>query len=246
MYDFAKSSRALTQPLDKRGTRFADPTFPDTPNQDAQPDSIYMDDLPRTLEPTTSPYGDNWDLLWLGHCGIRRPLAGMMEPWHTFAQRIPKGHVVQTDDPTVPAPRNIHVFDDAGHPRFRKDFPPHSRVTHHVMDGICSLVYAVSQQGARKLLYEVGVQKFDDLFDIMLRQFCEGSWWHEKHNCLTVQPTLFDHHRPPGQVSHDSDLLPAGGGVRDKGFTLNIRLSTRLNIPKLLKGETNYLDGWPD
>lgn len=246
LYDFSKGSRVLVQPLDKHGVSYADTTFPQPQDPDYQPQAILSDRLPRTQEPLVSPYGDNWDLLWLGHCGNRRPVANMAEPWGSIARNIPKGHVVQENDPTAPIPKHIHVYDDAGHPGFRRDFPPHSRVVHHSMDAICSLVYAVSQAGARKILYDLAVQRFDDLFDIMLRQFCDGQTWHDTHTCLTVQPTLFDHHRPPGLIAHDSDLLPAGGGTRNKGFTLNIRWSTRLNIPKLLKGETDYIDSYPD
>lgn len=153
---------------------------------------------------------------------------------------------MRENDITVVPKQDIHVFDDNGHPGFRHDFPEHTRVVHHTQDAICSLVYAVSQAGARKILYDLAIERADDLYDIMLRQFCDGSHGHDKHICVTVQPTLFDHHRPAGNVNKDSEINSANGGARDQGFTLNIRWSTRLNIKKLLKGETDYHDSYPD
>lgn len=231
----------MTQPLQSSQATpvYADPTFPLAADTQSQPKALDFEDLPSTLEPDASPYGDSWDVLWLGHCGMRRPVVGMGQPFGDLARQIPKGHVVHANDDTVPEPHYIGVFDNPGHPGFRRDFANHTRVYHNAFDGICSLAYAVSQSGARKLLYESGIRAYNDAFDIMLRQFCDGQAGHEKHVCLTVQPALFDHHRPVGQVQHN-------GETRKTAVTFNIRQSARLNIPHLLKAETTFDDQYPD
>lgn len=245
---FALAARALTQPLkeDSTKSRYADTTFLEDRDPAYQPEGMSIDAIPATKEPQISPYGDNWDVLWLGHCGIRRPQVSMDAAYAQIARGIPKGFVVHENDATVPERHYINVFDNDAHARFREDFPDHTRVVHHPMDAICSLTYAVSQRGARSLLYELGIKKFDDHFDIMLREYCDGTDGRDKHVCLTVQPTLFDHHRPAGLISHESDISVHDGKVRDRASTANIRFSTRLNVEKLLRGQTNYDDQFPD
>lgn len=237
MWDLAQSVLTLTQPLDSN-SKYADPTFP-VVDPGSQAEGIDFDHFPSTIKPQDSPYGDNWDIIWAGHCGMRRAVVGMPEPWASMAAQIPKGHIIHHNDTTVPERHYLEVYDNPGHPGFRHDFPDHTRVTHHAMDGICSLAYAVSQSGARKLLYEIGVQRYNDAFDIMLRQFCDGLAGHEKHTCLTVQPTLFDHHRPAGRKEKD-------GEIRKTAETLNIRQSVRMNMGRLLRGETELEDQYPD
>ena len=92
------------------------------------------------------------------------------------------------------------------------------------MDGVCTLAYAITQAGARKLLLELAVRGFDNYFDIMLREWCQaqGRGRHARHTCLTVQPTLFDTH------------IPVAG---ERGYTANIRWSTRRNLEVLLGDE---------
>ena len=245
---FAQASHALTQPLQgvSSKTQYADSSFPNVSDSASTSEGWTMGMLPLTQAPRVSPYGDNWDVLWLGHCGIRRPQNDMSANWADLAKNIPKGFVVHRDDLTVPERRYLDVFDNPGHSRFRADFPDHTRVIHHAMEGICSLAYAVSQRGARSLLYELGVKKYNDNFDIMLREYCDGTDGREKHVCLTVQPTFFDHHRPAGDPSKESDIVVHAGAVREKAVTKNIRFSTRLNIEKLLRGETDYDDQYPD
>jgi len=232
LYDFALSSRALVQPLAKEPSTYADPTFPVVLDPHLNTRWMDFDHMTATKPPTITPYGDKWDILWLGHCGMRRPVATDEKPWGSISRPISKGLVFHLNDDTTPEPRSIHVWDDPSHPEFRNDFAPHTRVTHHAMDGICTLAYAVSQAGARKLLYELGIWKMEDTFDMSVRQFCDGIWGHERHICLTVQPTLFSHYTPKPSTSEKE--------------TWNIRWSTRMNLPKLLKGETDFNDQWPD
>ena len=243
LYDYALTSQALIQPLKSDPSSYADPTFP-TPqgSSDMAPD-LQFGNLPATVAAKVSPYGDEWDILWLGHCGMNMPTI-RDAVLKDSSLKQPKGRVVHLNDETVPEIKKLNILDAAED--VRKLYPDHTRVTHHVAGAICSLGYAVSQAGARRLLYELGLKTFDEPFDLMLRSFCQGTNAHEYHLCLTVQPQFFEHHRPKGRTSQDSDITDHGDEVRDFAFTLNIRYSTMLNLEKLLKGDTQYNDQFPD
>ena len=103
---FALATQALTQPLQSFLDSYADPTYPPykAPTGPSEPVYHFMDSLPTTLQPSTSPYGDNWDVLHIGHCGTRSPAIDVPESWQDFAHKVPRGHVIQLDDPTVPEP----------------------------------------------------------------------------------------------------------------------------------------------
>ena len=251
MHDFALSARALTQPLSSDASSYADPTYPLVPSRDEKPAAIMLDDLPSTTIPRTNPYGDDWDILWLGHCGMKRPAAGDEAAWPAPSRDISRGHVVHFDDPTVPQPHHLHDFkgtigtnDRSGNADFRN----HTRTVHHPQDGFCSVAYAVSQRGAQKMLWYMGVRAFDAWFDTMLPNFCGGKDLGDlaQPTCIGVQPQFFDQHNPRGESWKESDIFSPSQGFREAPETYNIRWSTRINLPKLLSGNTDYVDQWPD
>lgn len=225
--------------------QYADESYPKVLYPEYDTGNISYADLPSTVPPKTSPYGDDWDVLWLGHCGVRRPESGLAQPWEAKGRKIPRGYVHHEKDDTVPAIRHLEHFGDID-PKVGKlghQFKNHTRIVHHALDGTCTFAYAVSQEGARKLLYELGVLRFDDYYDIMLRSFCDGQPGHpQRHTCLTVQPTLFDHYEPlDPELDVDTHTIK-----RERGFSNYIRSSTRLNIPRLLTRKTDYIDQWPN
>ncbi|KAF2494769.1 hypothetical protein BU16DRAFT_573109 [Lophium mytilinum] len=235
LHSFALSSRALTQPLSSNPSKYADPTFPE-PKPEAQILNISLESAPRTIEPSNSPYGDNWDLLWLGHCGMQFPKPDN-KPLN------PLGRVVHSNDLTVPEKQFIHF--QWGSEDLTNDYPAHTRVVHHATGGVCSLAYAVSQRGARRLLYELGVNKFSSNLDIMLREFCSGANGRVHGTCLTVQPQLFQHHRPRGARKGFSDISDHGEDWNEKPYSKHIQWSVRMNFRKMVMGETDYADQWP-
>ncbi|KAI1415504.1 glycosyltransferase family 25 protein [Hypoxylon sp. FL1857] len=235
--DFALSTRALIQPITGTPGLYVDSTYPSPSSQSSGilPD-IPFNGLPSTDPPKLSPYGDGWDLFWVGHCGMHFPFDNN--------PTLPKGRVIHFGDETVAGKRHLWTFND---PFTLKDkYPEHTRAVHHVQEGVCSLGYAISQAGARKLLYEVGLKDVADAFDILLRFFCEGAKGRKHHNCLTVQPALFHHHRAAGPLSASSDISDHGSGFRDKGSTDMVRWSVRLNADVLLEGGTEMIDQYPD
>jgi hypothetical protein len=236
MKDFARASRLLVQPLPNTTNEFLDPTRP-------QPtaDQSYTDfniDGHATTEPTDSPYGDiaRWDILWLGHCGSRFP--------HASDINAPLGRIVLPNDPTVPEPQHLDM--EFGGKELIQQCPAHTRVVSRARMNTCSLAYGISQPGARRILYELGVHKMSGPNDIMLRYVCDGVDGRQLGTCLTVQPQLFQHHRPVGLKAAFSDISDHGGGVNDRATTANIRWSVRLNFEKLVSGAKDWVDSYPD
>lgn len=240
----ARATHALTQPLATDNAdappTYADPTFPqaNTSSPASVPD-IPLDAAPPTAPPTASPYGDNWDLLWVGHCGMRFP--------HDDNQVIPKGRVVW-DDPTVPGAahlKNYHYWEND--PRqANRAYPGHQRVVHHEQEGVCTFGYAVTLHSARQMLFELALKPMNAAVDIELRDFCEGVMGHSYHRCVTVQPPLFNTHRGVGNIKGDSDNSVPGEGFRSSAYTENVRWSVRLNAEELINGGTNFVDQFPE
>jgi len=239
MRDFALSTNALLQPLQNASNTYADRTYPHPSPKVAEANhDISFSNLPITIPPKTSPYGDNWDLLWLGHCGMTFP---------HFPQ-TPKGRIIQTMDPTVPEKQHLKNMM-SGNDLQESSFPHHTRLVHHASEGLCTLGYAVSQTGARKILHELGTRNVNSPIDLLLQCWCDGQEWFGKPaNCLTTQPALFEPYRAKGKIGTDTDIagLADSKVVREKGFTDVVRWSTRGNLGELIDGGVNFTDQWPD
>ena len=232
MRDFAKALRLLIQPLSGTLDQFLDSTYPQPKGDQKPQDFDIRKDV--TSEPSTSPYGDidRWDLFWTGHCGSRFPRAS--------DQNVPLGRAVINDDETVPEPQ--HIMMQFGDSELVHTYPAHARVVSRARMNTCTVGYRISLPGARRLLYELSVNKMTGPTDMMLRAVCDGVEDRPIHTCLTVQPQLFQHHRPVGYYSSFSDISDHGTDYNEKAFTRNVRWSTRVNFRKLVDGSTDYID----
>lgn len=191
-----------------------------------------------------SPYGDNWDVLWIGHCG--EPFPELLDenkdkPLDHPGLRYMKHKYVIENDPTVPPPEHTTgLVDFHAH--------PHTRWVHITAAPICTFAYALSQQGARKVLFDLSVDRLAGAFDNALAGLCrrsvaavgeenaEGDRGLDT-KCISVTPPVFFHHKARGRVSGDSDIQDGGGDdVREKGTTENIVWSARNNIRNMIMG----------
>lgn len=189
--------------------------------------------------PQRSPYGDNWDLLWSGHCGVRFPEKER-------DSNLPRGRVL-FDDETVPSSQHVNL--QFGTDELVKMYANHTLAVHHTAETVCSLAYAITQRAARQILYDIGLKELRGPYDIMLREYCDGLEGRKVRKCYTAQPQYFQHHRVRGDKSKNSDISTGGEG--DHGFnehvhTFNIRWSTRMNMQKLVDSETDFEDQYPD
>ncbi|KAI0172901.1 glycosyltransferase family 25 protein [Hypoxylon sp. FL1284] len=191
-----------------------------------------------------SAYGGGWDVQWLGHCGAALP--GLRDP-----PVAPPTVIAMPGDDTVPAPQHLKPHPFAPRDRLGAEYPPHTRVVHASAGNVCTLAYAVSRRGARRLLSEFGA-RYDAQWDIVLQKWCEGGSGSTPDRaaarpvCLTVQPPLFSHYYPKG--GGGSDIQGQGGGYARGTGTPYVRLSVRQNMRQLVTGAPfgDMVDQLPD
>ena len=177
-----------------------------------------------------SPYGDDWDIIWLGHCGIQ---------CHTNS-----AFFLTPGDPTILPPHHFLPYWRDPPPFSR---PDDTRLTCAASDGVCSVVYAVSHRGARKILSALsvnptGLAEQVDIgaqFDVSLGRMCGGNYLR----CYTTYPSL------TGGSATSSDIHASGdsqekGGSRPSSF--GVLYSTLLNVNRILSGEPTVHATWDD
>jgi hypothetical protein len=261
---FALASRGLQELLSNASSHpYAASNFVELDEEEAaRRFSVPLSSVLPLASPISSLYGSGWDVLWLGHCGTQFPRPSPSHP----------DRVTISDDITVPEPQHLKPHPFANIDDLATLYPPHTRVVHRVNSTICSVAYAVTQHGARKLLYEFGVREFSRGYDFMLRDWCDGlmSGFQDPSDlgspeyledlgvavedfqaseiagnrpmCITVQPPLFSHHFP---AKASSDITGHGGGFVSVVESKYLRWSVRMNLGRLIKGE-KIVDQWPD
>lgn len=194
--------------------------------------SQYITNAPDDYVPS-SPYGDDWDLLWLGHCGssFRNP---------------PNRRYVIENDPTVPPPHhrsnnNVPDFAAAGYDNA-------TRAVYEAGGGLCTASYALSLRGARKILaHYTNTLNFAPI-DLGLHKLCAEQILGFR--CVAVFPQLWGSHRQAGFVSRDSDINGKGlreGNIRKEPMTFNIVHSVRLNADRIIVNGTGAVKSqWDD
>ena len=174
--------------------------------------------------PSHSPFGDGWDLLWLGHCSST--------PINGDGRRF-----VIENDPTAP-PGNSRV-NYGGVP----DMSPYdntTRIMFPAKGGICAYSYALSYRGAQKVLYYLSMSLFSRPVDFGLGDMCGQK--ERNFKCISTFPQIVDTHKSAGPVIKDSDIGHRGAGYRERGYTNNIVHSTRLNADHLINGDMGKIE----
>lgn len=177
-----------------------------------------------------SPYGDDWDLLWLGHCASK------------IMPEDERRWVIE-NDATVPDPK--HRVNFAGIPDMAASgYDNSTRVVYRASHGVCLYAYALSYRGARKLLRGQALRETFTPIDVGVGQMCK----EKDFKCIGVFPQLIDSHKAAGRISRDSDIGKfSASEIRLKGFTHNIVHSMRLNVDRLLADEKAMIERqWPD
>lgn len=205
--------------------------------------SRFVQSTPTSNDPV-SPYGDDWDLLWLGHCGEvfpeELPEHKSQPPNDPEILTMSRKYAIRSD-PTVPPPDKVTGLQDF------TSFP-YTRWVHQSGGPICTFAYAVSNRGARKILYDLSVDHLLGPFDNALANLCR---YGKSPNllgmeCVSSTPPLFFHHKAKGDGRGDSDIQSvAQGEVRDRGFTENIVWSARANVRQLLVGGQQFETQYP-
>jgi len=188
-------------------------------------------DTPKGTTPH-SPYGDDWDLLWLGHCAS--------QPSDDDDRRF-----LMKNDPTTTPPNHRVNFGNI------PDMTPYddtTRIMYFTKGSTCTYAYALSHHGAQKVLKYLSMDVYAKPVDFGLHDMCAKRDWGFK--CIGVFPQLVGDHKPPGGAAKDSDIGSSGDGeenVRKVGFSYNIVRSSRINVDLLIDGKRNQATSqWPD
>ena len=172
------------------------------------------------------PFGLEWDVLWLGHCGFE----------------VLDGHSkIAFEDQSILLPeqmkgmlgRNVYA-----------NLRPHTRELYTRIAGLCTFAYGVTQEGARKLI-SIG-EKGGQGFDFSTHVACKAGFLR----CVGVMPELFHQMKAVGgnmKSSISESNAAAGldwgnsglaeGGTEDPSeevryFTFNVPYSARCNADR--------------
>lgn len=204
----------------------------------------------RQVDEINSPYGDGWDILWLGHCGETFPerIPGHSEIYDRSSTRYT--YYAMEGDETLPKqPTDVTESWIAGDLERHKG----TRWVHFSGGPTCSQAYALSQSGARKVLMalSVGGTLIEQLDNAMSHLCRDHTPWDSPDDmqgppgypganmrCLSVNPAVFSQHKPRGRKSAGSDIetLEDGDEFREEGESPNLVLSARLNVQNLMMG----------
>lgn len=204
-----------------------------------------------------SPYGADWDLLWVGHCGGWPP----PPQFHQYHSIIRADHTMPpawdivdlTSD--LDKSQNICSAHEGRHPKGRTcespRLAPDERIVQYKGSPICTAGYAISQQGARKLLALLGGDSLSEIvaaIDTEMTEICRGERDHgdfDEMRCLSVSPPYISSHRPRGLLSGESDINERPGNqFRTIGESRGLVWSTRMNVKNLIVGleaESQYV-----
>jgi hypothetical protein len=182
-----------------------------------------------------SPYGDGWDVLWIGHCSA--------EPFGERRWVIPR-------DPTVVPPSdraywfkpNMTTWEDGPVPDTQ------TRLLFKVGLGSCSAAWAISLAGAEKILYHLSMSPFNDAIDMGVSKMCFAKTLNI--NCIAPFPTIIGVTKPAGSLERGSDIRADESNlavqVREKAESERVVFSTRQNIVRLLTKESSFQSLFPN
>ncbi|KAL2392095.1 hypothetical protein ABEF95_012535 [Exophiala dermatitidis] len=197
--------------------------------------SRYITKTPEHSTPI-SPYGDDWDMLWIGHCGA------WVHPDDN------KRFFVIPDDPSVEPPqyrRNVGA-PDMSHWESGPNGDERTRIVFRSEGAVCTAGYAISQRGARKALYYMSMEPYNAPIDWGFADLCKNSKYN--FTCIAPFPQLVGVSRPTSNTSKWSDIGYGNDAERavEPANAQHLVYSTRLNIANFLAGKTVFDSQYPD
>lgn len=167
-----------------------------------------------------SPYGDDWDLLWIGHCGAKNRVNQDSKYW-----------VIQDDPTAIPEKLwqnrrrlpNLNTTLLSGN---------NTRAVFETSHALCTTGYAISFRGAQKLLYHQSVLGKAEPSDRALLAVCRERYMGMQ--CFAPYPALVQAHKAAGPTAKDSDRIGLAGGYREVSQSLFLVFPTRVNIERLM------------
>ncbi len=147
-----------------------------------------VDDVERFGPPVDpSPYGRNWDIVWIGHCG---------------SSNHGNGRLYAINDTTVPPERLEYTFAS---PPSDEQHRPGTRIVYQASHTVCSTAYAISYAGAVKLVEYFKVA--EDNLDLALSAYCRDK---KDLTCLGVWPQVITAASSHSNIEHPhGEVAPA-------------------------------------
>lgn len=189
--------------------------------------SRFITDTPQDVIPH-SPYGQGWDLLWVGHCKSN------------FSPNNPRRWVIPNDWSA-----KSWMDYSFGNPDMTQ-YNPHTRVIFETNQGCCTAGYAITLQGAQKALLAFSMNPFNKPIDLGLEEKC---WSDDNFKCISTYPSILGYYRPPGNSSKHSDIKTAEDQwkeVKTEGWSENVVFSNRLNIERIMAGQKVFTSSDPN
>lgn len=110
--------------------------------------------------------------------------------------------------------------------------------------GCCTYGYAVTYNGARRVLASLSVDHLEAPVDVGMSDLCAGGNGYPRITCLATFPNLTGSYRQAGSSARDSDIEFTDRTPSHDAMSWNIVYSTRLNLDRLIGGERRfYLNG---
>ncbi|PYI01659.1 hypothetical protein BO78DRAFT_433468 [Aspergillus sclerotiicarbonarius CBS 121057] len=163
-----------------------------------------------------SPYGDSWDLLWLGHCGVK----------------------CNTSSPVQIMPHDITAISARFLPPYSYDAPAGTgnnvRMTCKMEEAACSGAYAISYRASQKILAALTLSTATRAvkFEGLLSQLChDGSL-----ECYSSYPSLVGRWNWTSRETGPSDSIQESDS--HASLSMGAMYSTLQNVGRLLDGES--------
>ncbi|KAL9631098.1 MAG: hypothetical protein Q9164_006074 [Protoblastenia rupestris] len=210
---------------------FPNPPSPLTPPNNPNP--LHRTQLTSTLatrdNPQSNPYASHlWDIIWLGHCGSSAEGSSRYYMWN---------------DTTTPPPGREYTFDIGLQPTQHR---PGERSLFIFGRTTCSSAYAISLQGAKKLVNYF--KEADQNLDVQLSRFCTGN---ADMICLGIWPQIFTAANTVSNIGHSGQGDKAPGDEEEEGDKPKpgpgIQFSARVNAEVILrdgKGQDEWKAEW--
>ncbi|KAK6387240.1 hypothetical protein LTS17_000507 [Exophiala oligosperma] len=177
-----------------------------------------------------SPYGDGWDMLWVGHCHSE-PVKGDNRRW------------VIPHDPTVAPEGSRWYFKGPKMDKWEKgpDADPQTRVVYQQGFGWCLSGYAVSLRAAQRILWYASMMPFNWPIDSGMGNLCSQREFHD-FQCIAPFPRFVGKSTPAGSNALGSDIntKPKEEKIQEKSESENVMFSVRQNMRRILDGATTF------
>ena len=162
-----------------------------------------------------SPYGENWDILWMGHCGC---------------SDHGNGRIWSVNDSTVPPESREYMF---GSPPQYEQHRPGTRMVFQLTRTVCSTAYAISYAGAVKLVdyFKEGQENLD----LMLATYCRDK---KDLACLGVWPQVITAASSHSNINHPNGEVAPVNAMEEIEVNAGpgLQYSARINAAIVMKG----------